>query len=266
MTRALTVVGCYAHPDDETWSISGSMALLVPKGVRCAVWTATRGEAGEISPGTGVPRAGLGQAREAEERAALALLGVREVEFGGFADGAVADADQAELARAVQSFLERLRPDVVVTMDRGGITAHPDHVAVTRATEAAFTAYLPGDGDRGREPRLYQQGVPKSQLDRARDGAGPASMDLPGEDEPYAPRGTPDELFSCHVDVSAVVDLRLRALREHRTQLAIGIYQLVVSHPEEMRWWLGTESFIRVHPAPHPGEPLETSLIEAFAP
>jgi len=286
----LTVVGCYAHPDDETWSVSGSLALLAAKGVRCAVWTATRGEAGRIAPATGVPPERLGEVREAEERAALALVGVHEVEFGDFRDGAVSDADQAELVRAIGSFLRRLRPDVVVTMERGGNTGHPDHMAVTRATEVAFAAYLaegsgarpgPGqqaaeqsrasaprwtDGGRQREPRLYQEGVPRSKLSQLRGLATQVGLEFPDKDQPYAPKSAPDELFSCHVDVSSVAELRLRALLEHRTQLTTGTYQLVVSHPEEVRWWLRSESYIRIHPAPRPGERPEGSLIEAFTP
>ena len=49
MARPITVAGIFAHPDDETWSLGGSLAMLVPKGVRGAVWTATRGQAGEIA-------------------------------------------------------------------------------------------------------------------------------------------------------------------------------------------------------------------------
>jgi LmbE family N-acetylglucosaminyl deacetylase len=134
----LTVVGCFAHRDDETWVMSGSLALLAAEGARCAVWTATRGEAGEIAMATGVTRERLGEVREAEERAALAVLGVSEVEFGGFTDGHLADADHAELVRAVHAFVDRLRPDVVVTMEPAGVTAHPDHMALSAATRAAF--------------------------------------------------------------------------------------------------------------------------------
>ena len=59
MARPLTVAGIFAHPDDETWSLAGSFALAVPKGVRGAVWTATRGQAGEIADGSGATRATL---------------------------------------------------------------------------------------------------------------------------------------------------------------------------------------------------------------
>jgi hypothetical protein len=38
----------------------------VPKGVRGAVWTATRGQAGEIAEGTGATRETLAEVRETE--------------------------------------------------------------------------------------------------------------------------------------------------------------------------------------------------------
>jgi hypothetical protein len=34
VARPLTLAGIFAHPDDETWSLAGTFALLVPKGVR----------------------------------------------------------------------------------------------------------------------------------------------------------------------------------------------------------------------------------------
>lgn len=264
MDHPLTVVGCFAHPDDETWVMSGSLALLAAHGARCAVWTATRGEAGQIASSTRVARERLGEVREDEERAAMSAVGVHEVDFGGFPDGGVADVDEAELVRAVHAFLERLEPDVVVTMEPAGITAHPDHMAVTNATEAAFAAYAAAAVSVGRQPRLYHEGAPKSKLDRWRKAAKGTGFDLPDEEQPFAPRGTADERFTCHVDVSSVVELRATALGEHRTQLDIEVYKLLALRDDLIRDVLGAEDYIRVHPAPLPGDPDETSLVEAF--
>jgi N-acetylglucosamine malate deacetylase 2 len=262
--RALSVVGCFAHPDDETWVMSGSLALLAAQGARCAVWTATRGEAGVIAAATGVRRERLGEVRELEERAALAVVGVEEVEFAGLPDGGVDATDQDELVRALRDFLDRRQPDVVVAMEPGGITAHLDHMAVTRATRTAFAAYAAEAEAAGRRPRLYYEGVPNSTLDRLRVSALASQVDLPPEDEPFAIRGTPDEQFTCHVDVSSVVALRAAALREHRTQREIGVYEILSLPEEQIGMVLGVEEYIRVHPAPRPGEQDETSLVEAF--
>jgi len=259
--RPLTLLGCFAHPDDETWSVGASFALLVPKGVRCAVWTATRGQAGEIADGSGATRENLAEVREAEERAAMAVVGVTDVELGDFVDGQVADADQGDLVGSVQRAFERVRPDVVVTMEPGGVTSHPDHVAVSAAVQAAFGAYRQPPG--AREPRLYYWGVPASQLARFRELAAERGVEIPGEDDPFGPRGTPDEQFTCWVDTSPVAEQVWRTLQEHRTQAGDPSRGLL-RDGELWREVFATTAFVRVHPAPRADDPPETSLVDSF--
>jgi LmbE family N-acetylglucosaminyl deacetylase len=258
----LTLAGIFAHPDDETWSLAAVFALLVPKGVRGVVWTATRGQAGQIADGSGATRETLPQAREAEERAAMAVVGVESVEFGDFVDGQVADADQDALTTAIHAFLEAELPDVVVTMEPGGVTAHPDHMAVSRTAQAAFAAYAAASRDR--EPRLYYWGAPRSSLDRFRRLGQAAGMEVPGEGDPYGPRGTPDEQFTCWVDTSPVAEAAWRALLQHRTQAGDVFYRML-HHQDGWREVFSGSAFIRVHPAPRPRDPPEASPVDAFA-
>jgi LmbE family N-acetylglucosaminyl deacetylase len=260
VARPLTVAGVFAHPDDETWSLAGSFALLAPKGVRGAVWTATRGQAGEIADGSGATRETLPEVREAEERAALAVVGVERVEFGEFVDGQVEGADRDSLTTAVHGFLEREQPDVVVTMEPGGVTAHPDHMAVSVATQAAFAAY--DAGPRDRPPRFYYWGVPTSSLQRMRELGREVGFEMPGEEDPFGPRGTADDQFTCWVDTSPVAETMWQSLRQHRTQ--DDDYRRLLANRDAWREVFAQACYIRIHPAPHPDDPPETSLVEAF--
>jgi LmbE family N-acetylglucosaminyl deacetylase len=263
VAHPLTVAGVFAHPDDETWSLAGVFALLQPKGVRGAVWTATRGQAGQIAGGSGATRETLAEAREAEERAALALVGVDRVEFGDFMDGEVDGADRAALTTAIHGFLEREQPDVVVTMEPAGVTAHPDHMAVSAATQAAFAAYAAGP--RQREPRFYYWGLPASDMAEWRELGRASGYELPGEDDPCGGRGNLDEQFTCIVDISTVAEAAWRALCRHRTQAGDVAYQLL-GHQDTWRQVFVRSAFIRVHPAPGSDDPPEASLIEASPP
>jgi N-acetyl-1-D-myo-inositol-2-amino-2-deoxy-alpha-D-glucopyranoside deacetylase len=44
------VLFVHAHPDDETISTGGTIALLVKRGAQVTVVTCTRGEQGEVIP------------------------------------------------------------------------------------------------------------------------------------------------------------------------------------------------------------------------
>ncbi len=261
MDRPLTLAGSFAHPDDETWALGGAFALLVPEGVRGVVWTATRGQAGEIAEGSDATRETLPGVREAEERAAMAAVGVERVEFGEFVDGKVEAADRDALTTAIHRFLEREQPDVVVTMEPGGVTAHPDHMAVSAATQAAFAAYAAAAD--GEEPRLYYWGVPVSDMASWRELGRASGYELPGEDDPYGGRGTPDDQFTCLVDTFTVAEQAYKALCRHRTQAGDPAYRLLGIR-DHWRTVFARSQFIRVHPAPRPGDPIETSLVEAF--
>jgi LmbE family N-acetylglucosaminyl deacetylase len=260
LARPLTLAGVFAHPDDESWSLAGVFAVLVPKGVRGAVWTATRGQAGQIAEDSGATRETLPRVREAEERAAMAAVGVERVAFGDLVDGQVDSADRDALTDAVHEFLERELPDVVVTMEPGGVTAHPDHMAVSAAVQAAFAAYAAA---RDAQPRLYHWGMPVSRLRRLHELARDAGFTLPGEDDPYGPRGTPDERFTCRVDTSPVAETARRALLAHRTQSGDVFYRMV-RHGDAWREMFASSAFIRVHPAPLATDPPETSPVDAF--
>ena len=44
-----TIVGIWAHPDDETWSAAGIMATAAQNGQKVACITATHGDAGKTA-------------------------------------------------------------------------------------------------------------------------------------------------------------------------------------------------------------------------
>ncbi|HEY4791625.1 MAG TPA: hypothetical protein VIJ05_09905, partial [Actinomycetes bacterium] len=85
---------------------------------------------------------------------------------------------------------------------------------------------------------------------------------LPGEDDPFGPQGTADDEFTCWVGTSPVAEAMWRSLREHRTQ--DDDYRKLLTSRDSWREVFAQSCYIRIHPAPRPGEPPETSLVEAF--
>jgi LmbE family N-acetylglucosaminyl deacetylase len=135
-----TIVGVWAHPDDEAYLSAGLMAAAVDAGSRVVCITATRGEHG-TSDARAWPPTHLAVTRTQELEASLAALGVQEHHWLGYADGACASAHEPTAIESVRSIIETANAETVVTFGPDGMTGHPDHIAVGRwATVAAAQA------------------------------------------------------------------------------------------------------------------------------
>jgi LmbE family N-acetylglucosaminyl deacetylase len=137
MTRSIACV--FAHPDDETFTLGGTIARYSDAGVRCSLFCATDGNAGRSAVVTVSSPAELGALRRKELAAAAKVLGLATVELAGHGDGVLRDVDPDKLVGEIVHFFRRHRPDIVVTFGpEGAPTGHRDHRAISRAATAAF--------------------------------------------------------------------------------------------------------------------------------
>ena len=130
-----------AHPDDESLGTGGALALSAAEGIATYLVTATRGERGRFGDAVTRPAPDVvGRTREAELRAAAEELGLREVCFLDYPDGALDGVDAAEAIARIAGHLRRVRPQVVVTFGPEGAYGHTDHIAISQFTTAAVVA------------------------------------------------------------------------------------------------------------------------------
>ena len=90
------LLAVFAHPDDETFGSGSTLARYASEGVDITVVCATRGEAGEIAPGSDATSEILGDVREAELRSALKILGVQSLILLGYRDSGMAGSGYHE--------------------------------------------------------------------------------------------------------------------------------------------------------------------------
>jgi LmbE family N-acetylglucosaminyl deacetylase len=132
-----TILGVWAHPDDETYLSAGLMAAAVDAGQRVVCVTATRGEAGSLDH-VRWPPATLAEVRTRELDQALAILGVTEHHWLDYPDGGCAGAPEEEAVERIARLLDEVRPDTVLTFAPDGMTGHADHMTVSRWTSLAL--------------------------------------------------------------------------------------------------------------------------------
>lgn len=137
-----SVLGVWAHPDDETYLTAGLMAQTVQRGGRVVCVTATRGEEGSWDEERW-PTATLGRVREAELMRCLEILGVNDHRWLDYYDGTCDTVELEEGIERIQALMDEIKPQSVFTFGPEGMTGHPDHKAVCAWTTAAFNRAAP---------------------------------------------------------------------------------------------------------------------------
>ncbi|HEX5480921.1 MAG TPA: PIG-L family deacetylase [Dehalococcoidia bacterium] len=243
-----------AHPDDESL-ISGTMARYTDAGMPVTMLCATRGEAGEIAPGTDATPDNLGEHRERELRDACAIVGVHDVRLLPFRDSgmagtpenndprSLAQASKAEVVSAMAGVMRDVRPRAVLTWDATGGYGHPDHMKVhVCATEAFETSGA------ARNAALFYSVIPIEEFTSAMEEMRRRGIEV-GD-----PPGDPDAMDqmemvrpNCIIDVAAQLDRKQQALRAHRTQA--GSFDMFDRMPEDLsRRFFEREYFHRAIP------------------
>lgn len=259
MKRRLAAV--FAHPDDDTFNLGGSVLGHGPDALELTLVVATSGEAGLIFESSLATRDDLGEVREAEERAALAAMGFggASVRFLRHPDGGLAGVDREPLVEEVAAVLREARPEVVVTFGPEGMTGHEDHIAIGEAATEAFHR-VRREAPPGSLLRLCYTALPASVIEGYREYRRSIGEDPGPPDAPFAPRGVPDETLGITADCSSVVDRKIAALREHRTQA-----DELQSLPEEiLPAAFGVESFVIAWPEREPGPDRLADLFEGL--
>jgi LmbE family N-acetylglucosaminyl deacetylase len=187
-----SALAIFAHPDDPEVACAGTLASWVQAGCDARLVIANEGDKGSGGPD---PRE-LTRLRHAEAERAAEVLGLAAVDFLGCPDGELENttALRAELI----AFVRSVRPEVVIAPDPtavffgGGYVNHHDHRALGWAVLDIIGAMAGG--------ALYapDAGPPHQ----------PTTLLLAGTLEP-----------DTWVDIGAVLDQKVAALRCHASQL-----------------------------------------------
>src|ERR671937_402929 len=209
--KGLTVeraMAIYAHPDDAEFGMAGTVARWARAGVEMTYVLITNGASGSQDPK--MTRKRLAAIRKAEQDAAAKILGVKRVVYLGYEDGYLYPT--LEVRRDVARVVRQYRPDVILTRDPTfrygfGYVNHPDHIA---AAEVVMRTINPDASTRQMFPELWS----KERL------------------EPYKPKALMLAAFmegaDTIVDISTTMELKLKALRAHASQLGDGDFEAFV--------------------------------------
>ena len=192
--RALVIA---AHPDDADFGAAGTVCLWAREGWEVYYLVCTNGAKGSDDPAIAPPD--LIRMRRQEQRAAAAILGVKDVFFLDFEDGELT-ASRDFLGEVVRQ-IRQVRPFAVFTHDYEAVIVndsfvnHADH-RVTGLT--AIDAVYPAARDRLNFPEHIAAGLEPHKV---------SEIYIWGS-----------ERANFNVDITDVIDTKVAALRAHTSQ------------------------------------------------
>lgn len=191
----------HAHPDDQEFTVAGTLARWALAGCQIVSVVITSGDAGSNNPDHGDEyKPTLAKLREREQKAANKTLGIQETVFLGHPDGELEPtvALRKELTRLIRKY----KPDTVVIGDPQGVfygngyINHPDHRA---AAQAALYAVFPSSETRLIFTHLLKEGYEPHKVKR---------VYIHGSEKP-----------DTWVDIAPTLATKIRALKKHKSQL-----------------------------------------------
>ena len=210
MERHILVV--FPHPDDESFGVSGTLAMYAEKGTPITYACLTLGEMGR---NMGTPpfanRETLPLIRKKELEEACKSIGIADLRLLGFRDKTIEFEDEELLADRIGAIITETNPSLIITF-YPGYSVHPDHdacgAAVIRAVER-----LPKE----KRPTVHCVAFAKN-----------CEQEL----------GKPDIVR----DVSSVIDKKIAAIQAHRSQTE-GLMKAASKRGGDALTWLKTERF-----------------------
>jgi LmbE family N-acetylglucosaminyl deacetylase len=195
------VMSIHAHPDDQEFTVAGTLAKWSRTGCDVISVVITSGDAGSNDPlHDAAYKPVLARLREGEQNAANELLGIKQTIYMHYPDGELEPT--VALRKELTKLIRTHKPDVVVTGDPqavfygNGYINHPDHRA---AAQAATYAVFPSAGSRLLFAKLLKEGYEPPNVKR---------LYLHGPEKP-----------DTWVDISETIDAKLAALKKHASQL-----------------------------------------------
>ncbi|MBT2646414.1 MULTISPECIES: bacillithiol biosynthesis deacetylase BshB2 [Bacillaceae] len=137
MEKERHVLVIFPHPDDEAFSVSGTLALHREAGTPVTYLCLTLGEMGRnLGNPPFATRESLPKIRKKELIDAANAIGIQDLRMLGLRDKTIEFEDDEKLTSLFTDAINELNPSLIITF-YPGYSVHPDHEATARAVVRA---------------------------------------------------------------------------------------------------------------------------------
>lgn len=192
-----TILGIFAHPDDESFGPGGTIAKLA-KDNDVYIICVTAGDAGQN--GLTKTQRTLADIRKGELKNASRILGIKKRFCLDYEDGTLCNNKYHEIAQKIESILKKIKPDTLITFAQNGVSGHIDHIAVSMITTYIFKRNL-------QIKKLMYYGIIEERREKYLD-----------DYFIYFPEGYKRSEMDMEVDITETFEQKINAIKSHKSQ------------------------------------------------
>ena len=192
------IAAIFAHPDDEAFGPSGTLAKYALDNDVYLI-AITKGESGENY--IKESKEPIEKIRERELLCSAKKLGIKKVFFLGFKDGTLCNNLYHQIADKMMKILDKLKPEILITVEHRGVSGHIDHIVASMVTSYVFNRL------ESAKKIMYHCVIEKYR------------KLMPADYFIYIPPGYKESEIDEVVDVSSVWKKKINAIMCHQSQL-----------------------------------------------
>ena len=202
-----------AHPDDEVLGCGGSMAKWSNNGHEVHVLIMAEGATSRDSNRNRENRKDDLSELEKSAKEASKVLGIKSIELMDYPDNRMDSVDLLDVVKIIESYIEKIKPDVVVTHHSGDLNI--DHQIVNKAV---MTACRP---------------QPENTVKRI------LSFEVPSSTEWQSTTINNSFIPNWFEDISDTLNLKLKALEAYKSEMREWPHARSIKAIEHLAKWRG---------------------------
>lgn len=136
----MKILYIFPHPDDESFGPAPAISAQLNQGHDVYLLTLTKGEATKQRHRLGVSKNEMGEIRLNEMKCVEKVLGLSGMTVMDLPDGMLKKIDPIEIENVIETHINQIKPDILVTYAVHGISGFHDHLVTHAVVKRVFCA------------------------------------------------------------------------------------------------------------------------------
>lgn len=151
----MKILYIFPHPDDESFGPAPAISAQLRQGHEVYLLTLTKGEATKQRIRLGVGKKKMGQIRYEEMLCVEKVLGLTGMKVLDLPDGELKNLNPIEIENQIESHINNIKPDVLVTYAVHGVSGFHDHLVTHAVVKRVFCKMKQEGGEHSKRLALF---------------------------------------------------------------------------------------------------------------